>query len=185
MTKRRLAAGAAAFPAILAAGIWTGLGGAGQGAEGAATTGLTAKLSAAQEVPKPKGVRAGAQGTFAAGLIRSSSGGTLSWRLTFQGLTGKATASHIHLGVRGRAGAVRVALCGPCRSGARGSARVTAGTVTALLAGNTYVNVHTARNAAGEIRGQLTKTAKPPVSVPPPTTTATTGTTTVETEPYP
>jgi len=178
--KRRLVASAVALPAVLAAGVWTGLGGAGQGAESAAPTGFTARLSAAQEVPKPTGIRAGAQGTFTAALVRNGAGGALSWRLTFQGLTGKATASHIHVGARGRAGTVRVALCGPCRSGARGSARVNARTVTALLAGNTYVNVHTARNAAGEIRGQLAKTAKPPV-VPPPTT----GTGTTTENPYP
>ena len=177
-------ASAVALPALLAAGIWTGLSAAEQGAESATTTGFTGRLNAAQEIPKPKGVRAGAQGTFAAGLVRSGSGGKLSWRLSFQGLTGKATASHIHVGVRGRAGAVRVALCGPCRSGARGSANVDAKTINALLAGRTYVNVHTARNSAGEIRGQITKTAKPPV-LPPPPTTATTGTTTVITDDYP
>ena len=112
---------------------------------------MTARLSAAQEVPKPKGAHTGAEGTFSAALVRSGAGGTLSWKLTFQGLTGKATAAHIHVGVRGRAGAVRVSLCGPCRSGARGSAKVDAKTVTALLAGTTYVNVHTARNPGGEI----------------------------------
>lgn len=157
--------------------------GAGLAAGNATTTGLTAQLSAAQEVPKPKGVRAGAKGTFAATLVRSGVGGRLSWRLTFRELTGKATASHIHVGARGRAGAVRVALCGPCRSGARGSARVDARTVRALLAGGTYVNVHTARNAAGEIRGQVAKTATPPV-LPPPTTSTGSGTTTYE-DPYP
>jgi hypothetical protein len=61
---------------------------------------------------------------------------------------------------------------------------VDAKTITALLAGRTYVNVHTARNPAGEIRGQITKAATPPVLPPPPTTTATTQTTTV-TDPYP
>jgi hypothetical protein len=179
-----LVASAAVLPAVLAAGIWTGLGVAGQDTESAAATGLTAQLGPAQEVPKPKGVRAAAKATFTAGLVRRGAGGTLSWRLSFQGLTGKAAASHIHLGARGRAGAVRVALCGPCRSGARGSATVNAKTVKALLAGSTYVNVHTARNPAGEIRGQVAKTAKPPVIVPP-TTTETTGTTTGVTDPYP
>jgi hypothetical protein len=183
MSKRRMFMSVAALPALLAAGIWTGLGVAGQGVE-SATIGLTARLSAAQEVPKPKGARAGAEGSFSAALVRSGAGGTLSWRLTFKGLTGKATASHIHVGVRGRAGAVRVSLCGPCRSGASGSARVDAKTITALLGGSTYVNVHTARNAAGEIRGQIAKSAKPPVVVPP--MTQTTGTTpTGTTEPYP
>jgi hypothetical protein len=184
VNKRRLVASAVALPAVLAAGIWTGLSAAEQGAESATTTGFAARLNAAQEIPKPKGVRAGAQGTFAAGLVRSSTGGKLSWRLSFQGLTGKASASHIHLGVRGRAGAVRIALCGPCRSGARGSANVDAKTINALLAGRTYVNVHTARNPAGEIRGQIAKTATPPVLPPPPTTTATTATTVV-TDDYP
>jgi hypothetical protein len=118
--------------------------------------------------------------------VRSGAGGTLSWKLTFQGLSGKATASHIHVGARGRAGGVKVSLCGPCRSGARGTAKVDAKTVNALLGGSTYVNVHTARNAAGEIRGQIAKTAKPP-QLPPPTTTdaTTTGTTTGYTDPYP
>ena len=190
MSKRRWAVTAAALPVILVAGIWTGLSGAGPEAEHATTTGLTepattlgltAQLSALKEVPKPKGVRSGAKGTFTAGLVRSSSGGKLSWRLTFQGLTGKATASHIHLGAPGRAGVVRVALCGPCRSGARGSAKVDAKTVKALLAAGTYVNIHTARNPAGEIRGQVIRSAKPPVAPPPPpppTTTETTGSST-------
>jgi len=178
--------GAATLPVVLAAGVWTGLGVAGRSAETATTIGLTARLSAAQEVPKPRATRAGAAGTFSAALVRSGAGGTISWRLTFQGLTGKATASHIHAGVRGRAGAVRVSLCGPCKSGARGSAKVDAKTLTALLAGGTYVNVHTARNPAGEIRGQVAKSAKPPVVVPPTTPPTGTGTTPpYPTEPYP
>jgi hypothetical protein len=184
MSKRRLVASAAVLPALFAAGIWTGLSGAGQSTESATTIGLTAQLTAAQEVPKPKGVRASAKGTFTAAVVRSGTGGKLSWRLTFRGLTGKATASHIHLGARGRPGAVRVSLCGPCRSGIRGSARIDAKTLNAILAGKTYVNVHTTRNAAGEIRGQIARAATPPVVVPPPPPTIT-ETTTGMTDPYP
>jgi hypothetical protein len=58
-------------------------------------------------------------------------------------------------------------------------------TVTALLGGGAYVNVHTAKNAAGEIRGQIRKGGKP---VQPPgggTTTGTTTTTYTEPPPYP
>ena len=69
VSTRRLVASAAALPVILAAGVWTGLGGAGLGAESAAPTGFTARLNGAQEVPKPKGVKAGAQGTFTATLV--------------------------------------------------------------------------------------------------------------------
>jgi hypothetical protein len=183
MRTRRRVAGAIALTALFGAGVWTGLSGAGQHVRGATTLSLTARLDAAQDVPKPR-VGAGARGSFAGGLVRSGTGGSLSWRLTFQGLTGSAAASHIHFGRRGKAGAVAVPLCGPCRSGARGTAKLNAKAVTALLGGGAYVNVHTARNAAGEIRGQIVQSgaAAPPV----PTTTTSTGTgITTYTEPYP
>jgi hypothetical protein len=48
-----------------------------------------------------------------------------------------------------------VPLCAPCRSGARGTANVSATVLSALEGGRTYVNVHTKKNAAGEIRGQI------------------------------
>lgn len=172
--------------ALFTAGVWIGLSGAGQARGGAASLSLIAKLNATQEVPKPKG-GASARGTFAAGLVRNGAGGSLSWRLTFQGLSGKASAAHVHLGKRGKAGAVAVSLCGPCRSGARGTAKLTAKTVTALLAGGAYVNVHTARNPMGEIRGQVARSSAPP---PPPVTTTEGATTTGiitygDEEPYP
>ena len=168
---RRLIAGTTALTVIAGAGVWAGFGVAGQTA---AATGLTARLGAAQEVPKPAGVGSGAQGAFTAGLAR----GTLTWKLTFRGLTGRATASHIHVGARGRAGGVLVALCGPCRPGARGAARVNGRTTAALLAGTAYVNVYTARNPAGEIRGQVGKTGKALVPPPATTTNSSSGTTT-------
>jgi CHRD domain len=171
-----------ATSAVFAAGLGAGIGTAGWGAD-AQALGLTATLSAAKEVPKPRGVVSNARGTFSAGLKRTGRRGTLSWKLTFRGLTGAATAAHIHVAKPGVAGPVAVALCGPCRSGVRGTAKLKASTVTALLAGRTYVNVHTKRNPAGEIRGQIRKGGKP---VPPPgTTTTTTTTTTTEPPPYP
>jgi hypothetical protein len=169
--------------ALFTAGVWIGLSGAGQAVGGATTLSLNAKLNASQEVPKPRAA-ATARGAFAAGLIRNGAGGTLSWRLTFQGLSGRASAAHIHLGKRGKAGAVAVSLCGPCRSGVRGTAKLNARTVTGLLAGGAYVNVHTAKNPAGEIRGQVARASAPP---PPPGTTTeggTSGATTYE-DPYP
>ena len=79
----------------------------------------------------------------------------VAWRLTFSKLTGKAVAAHIHSGVRGKAGPVIVPLCAPCRNGARGRATVDASVLGALEAGRAYVNVHTRKNPAGEIRGQI------------------------------
>jgi CHRD domain len=112
-------------------------------------------LNARQEVPKPKGSLGRAAGVFTATAAKSDTGTVLTWRLTFSRLTGRAVAAHIHIGRRGRAGAVAVPLCGPCRSGARGSANLSGAALAALEAGRTYVNVHTRLNPAGEIRGQL------------------------------
>jgi Cu/Zn superoxide dismutase len=112
-------------------------------------------LNARQEVPKPKGSVARATGSFVATVATEGATGTVTWRLTFARLTGRAVAAHIHIARRGRPGPVAVALCGPCRSGARGNATLPAAALAAIEAGRAYVNVHTARNAAGEIRGQL------------------------------
>jgi hypothetical protein len=116
-------------------------------------------LRAAQERPKPKGSVRRARGTFTATITRSGTTGVIAWRLTFSKLTGRATAAHIHSGVRGKAGPVIVSLCTPCRSGARGRATVDASVLDALEAGRAYVNVHTRRNPAGEIRGQIAAVA--------------------------
>ena len=50
---------------------------------------------------------------------------------------------------------VIVPLCAPCRSGARGRATVDGSVLDALESGRSYVNVHTKKNPAGEIRGQI------------------------------
>jgi hypothetical protein len=119
------------------------------------TASITTRLNARQEVPRPKGQVNRARGTFTATVTRSGTTGAISWRLTFSRLTGRALAAHIHVAQRGRAGPVAVALCGPCRPGARGNATLRASVLAALEAGRAYVNVHTSRNPGGEIRGQL------------------------------
>jgi hypothetical protein len=110
-----------------------------------------ALLDRRSEVPSPKGVSVLASGRFTAQL----NGTKLSWKLTFKRLTGNATAAHIHLANKGKAGPVAVSLCGPCNSGMKGTATVTAAVVSAMKKGGAYVNVHTVKNPAGEIRGQI------------------------------
>ncbi|MHB8469740.1 MAG: CHRD domain-containing protein [Gaiellaceae bacterium] len=111
----------------------------------------SAKLTAAQDVPKQVKKDAAAHGQFTATLT----GKTLKWKLTFAKLTGPAAAAHIHLGAMGKAGNVVVALCGPCKSGLTGTAKITGAVAKDFTKHLLYVNVHTAKNAAGEIRGQL------------------------------
>jgi hypothetical protein len=116
----------------------------------AAPTKVSATLDTRQEIPRPKA--AGGAGSFTGTVT----GTTLTWKLTFRRLTGAAGAAHIHLAARGKANpAPAVSLCGPCRSGQTGEAKVTAAVLRKIKAGGAYVNVHTQRNAAGEIRGQL------------------------------
>ena len=183
MSKRTLGVGAVVV-ALLVAGVWSGIGSARWLGADAGAIAVTATLTPGKEVPKPTGAGANAGGRFAAGLTRRTSGGTLAWRLTFHGLTGAAIAAHVHVGKAGTAGPIAVALCGPCRSGQRGSAKVSARTVAALLGGRAYVNVHTQKNPAGEIRGQARKGGQA-VAPPTTTTTSTTTTTTTDYPPYP
>jgi hypothetical protein len=114
---------------------------------------FSAALNAGQEVrPKPTGTKAGAAGHFTATVT----GTTIKWTLTFSHLSGAAMAAHIHLGKRSVAGPVAIALCGPCTSGASGTGTITAAQLASMKNGGTYVNVHTAKNGNGEIRGQIT-----------------------------
>ncbi len=111
---------------------------------------LAARLNTMQELPQPDAMRGRGQFT---GSIRN---GTLRWRLSFSGLTGPAAAAHIHLALAGAANpAPAISLCGPCRNGQTGSARVSSAVARRIIRGGGYVNVHTPRNKAGEIRGQI------------------------------
>ncbi len=117
---------------------------------------VSATLNAAQEVPKQVVKAPNAKGTFSGTYVEHGKRATLTWKLTYSGLTGRATAAHIHLGKPGVMGNVIVPLCAVnCRSGMTGSATISSTVVAALEAGKTYVNVHTAKNPAGEIRGQV------------------------------
>jgi CHRD domain-containing protein len=116
-------------------------------------------LNAAQEVPSPTGAVSNAGGTFSATITKSDTGASVSWQLSFSGLTGNAIAAHIHTGAVGSPGPVVLALCGPCTSPASGTGNVTDAALQAIEGGTAYVNVHTPTNPGGEIRGQLATTA--------------------------
>jgi hypothetical protein len=133
---------------------------------------FSARLDGFQQVPT---LFSPGSGDFTATL--SDDGTTLSYTLTYTGLTG-AFVAHIHLGETGTNGGVAVFLCGgggkptcPTSSGTV-SGTITAADVvgptgqgltagayanflTALRAGATYVNVHTPGYPGGEIRGQI------------------------------
>ena len=83
----------------------------------------------------------------------------LTWKGSYSGLSGPATAAHFHTGEAGKNGGVAV----PIFAGAaaktpfEGEATLTDAQAADLLAGKLYANIHTEANKAGEIRGQVTK----------------------------
>jgi CHRD domain len=112
---------------------------------------LKATMNASSEVPPTSST---GTGTVAATYDTSSK--KLSWKGSYSGLTGPATAAHFHSGESGKNGPVAVPIT-PNTSPFEGSATLTDAQAADLLAGKWYVNVHTAESKGGEIRGQVTK----------------------------
>jgi hypothetical protein len=108
-------------------------------------------LSGEYEVP---GVKSSASGT---GTIMVNSDMSVSGSVTTKGVAG--TGAHIHMGPAGKNGPVAVPLTksGDSTWSVPAGAKLTDEQYKAYKAGNLYVNVHSAENKGGEIRGQLTK----------------------------
>jgi CHRD domain-containing protein len=82
----------------------------------------------------------------------------LSWKVTYSGLSGPATAGHFHGPAEaGKNAGVAVPITNIATSPVEGSATLTDAQAADLAAGKYYVNIHTAANPGGEIRGQVTK----------------------------
>jgi hypothetical protein len=135
-------------------------------------THFKATMNAANEVAS---VAVSSSGTGTADY--TVDGGTVSYTVTFTGLTANATAGHIHVGPAGVNGGVTVPFTVPSpgtkagtisgsftaanvavASTSDGGMGVDAGDYNGLLqlmrAGDTYTNIHTSTYPAGEIRGQ-------------------------------
>jgi CHRD domain-containing protein len=118
----------------------------------AATVNLKADLKASDEVPPNDSKGTGqVTATFDTGTKM------LTWKGSYKDLTGPATAAHFHgPGEPGKNAGVAVPIV-PNTSPFEGSATLTDAQESDMMAGRWYVNVHTATNKGGEIRGQLTK----------------------------
>jgi hypothetical protein len=120
----------------------------------AAGTTFKADLKASSEVPANS-----SGGTGSATVTVDPATNKITWNVTFSGLTGAATAVHIHGPAPvGKNAGVMIWLSTkgqPAASPVTGSGSLTAAQVSDLQNGQCYVNVHTAKNPGGEIRGQL------------------------------
>lgn len=122
-------------------------------ASAAATDVYEATLAGTQEVPPTTST-----GTGKAEVEVDPKTYKVRWKVTHSGLTGPATAAHIHgPAAPGANAGVMVPFKDANASPITGEATLTAAQYADLAAGRTYVNIHTAQNPAGEIRGQLKK----------------------------
>ena len=114
---------------------------------------MKATLDGKSEVPPNAST-----GTGTADIDYDAATRKLSWKLTYSGLSGPATAAHFHGPAEpGKNAGVAVAIPNATETPAEGSAILTDAQAADLVAGKYYVNVHTAANPGGEIRGQVTK----------------------------
>ena len=148
--------------------------------DGSQTHRVATRLQSYQEVPA---VSSTATGDFQA--VIDDRAGTISYRLSYAGLTGDVRQAHIHFGQRSVNGGVSVFLCqtetnadptglapqcpqSGTVTGLLQAVNMAEGTVpqgitpgefaeliAAIRAGVAYVNVHSSTFPGGEIRGQL------------------------------
>ena len=137
-----------------------------------------ARLRGYQEIPA---ISTGARGTFKA--VLSADGTSLSYELTYSGLSSTVLQAHIHFGQKDVNGGISAWLCGTaglpgpagtptCPQSGTVSGTIDASDVVgpagqgiaagefaellaAMEAGVTYANVHSSMFPGGEIRGQI------------------------------
>lgn len=110
-------------------------------------------LTSAEEVPSTE-----AAATGMADVTYDTDSKMLTWSITYEGLSGEATAAHFHgPAMVGENAKPVVPIVAPLASPIAGDATLTDAQVADLEAGKWYLNVHTAKYPDGEIRGQVVK----------------------------
>ena len=121
------------------------------------TASLMARLSGASEVPPTQSM---AKGNLQATLDKNTR--VLTWTMQVSGLSGAPTAAHFHgPAAPGENAGVAAPITITGQPTDNGVITLTAAQMDDLLAGHWYINVHTAANPDGEIRGQIMIAAPP------------------------
>ena len=121
----------------------------------AATTTYKTTMSATAEVPPND-----SKGTGTVTATYDDATKKLSWKGSYSDLSGPATAAHFHGPAEPgkNAGVLIPVFAGAtAKSPFEGEAVLTDAQASDLAAGRLYFNIHTAKNPAGELRGQMTK----------------------------
>jgi len=113
---------------------------------------FVATLDAMSEVPANA-----SSATGQAEFLYNTDTAQLTYTVVYDGLTGPATAGHIHGPAAPGSNAGIVVPFPVPASPISGTATLQPAEAEALLAAMLYVNIHTAANPAGEIRGQITR----------------------------
>lgn len=114
---------------------------------------MHANMNAASEVP-PTNSKGNGQGQF----TFDTASRKLDYTITYKDMSGPVTAGHIHgPAAPGANAGVEVPFKDAGASPIKGSATLTEKQADDLMSGKSYVNLHTAANKGGEIRGQITK----------------------------
>ncbi len=111
-----------------------------------------ANIDAKSEVPP-----ANSKGSGSMTATYDTASKKLSWKGSYKDLSGPATAAHLHGPAEPGKNAGVMVPVSPATSPFEGSATLNDDQSKALMAGQLYINFHTAENKGGEIRGQLTK----------------------------
>ena len=113
---------------------------------------LKAELKGSNEVPPN-----GGKGTGTVTATYDTASKKLTWKGEYSGLTGPATMAHFHGPAEPSKNAGVAVPITPSTSPFEGSATLTDVQAAELMAGQWYVNVHTAAHPGGEIQGQVVK----------------------------
>jgi CHRD domain/Secretion system C-terminal sorting domain len=110
---------------------------------------FTAFARGANEVPAVT-----TSATAVGGFVLSRTGSKIDYKIVANGLSGAIASAHLHYGAVGKNGAVALTLTATDNV-LTGSSTMPTGFLDSLFSGNVYLNIHTATNANGEIRGQV------------------------------
>jgi hypothetical protein len=92
--------------------------------------------------------------TAVGGFVLARTGSKIDYKVVANGLSGAIASAHLHYGAAGRNGAIAITLTAT-NNILSGSTTLPTGFLDSLFAGNVYLNIHTATNGNGEIRGQV------------------------------